>query len=81
MTTTPAAVPVAFVVWHRAPGKGARWRKVGTAGTYAGAVRLMSGTGDWHIAPLYDERLARPAGPTAAGPEVSAETPTFLNKP
>jgi hypothetical protein len=78
---TTSTEPTAYVLWHRAPQKGARWRKVGTAGTHAGAVRLMSGTGDWHIAPLYDERLARPAGPAAVGPEVSAQTSTFFNKP
>lgn len=56
--TLLAPEPSLFVVWHKAPGKHKRWKKVGAAPTHAGAVRLVSGAGDWHIAPLHDAALA-----------------------
>jgi len=54
--TAPPAEPVLYVIWHR-EGKGRRWRKAGRVSTHAEAVAMIGGKGDWHIAPLYDQRL------------------------
>jgi hypothetical protein len=50
--------PVLFQIWYRAPAKGSRWVKAGRASTYAEAVAVIGGKGDWHIAPLHNPDLA-----------------------
>ncbi len=57
-TATTPAEPVLYQLWHRPPGKRQRWRKAGRTSTRAEALTLIGGPGDWHIAPLYDSRLA-----------------------
>jgi hypothetical protein len=44
-TATDAAVRIAVLF---RPGKG-RWKKVGTAATYAEAVALVNAAGDWWL--------------------------------
>lgn len=63
--TTATAEPTLYVIWYRAPGKGQRWKKAGRTTTYAEALTLIGGAGDWHIAPLRDKRLAGDAAPAA----------------
>jgi len=68
MTTYKAVPtdPVLYVLWHRAPG-GKRWHKAGLTSTHAEALLLCRGSGDWHIAPLYNPALVpKAADPTSA---------------
>jgi hypothetical protein len=57
-TTTTESTPTVYVLWHRQLGKGQRWRKAGRYATRTEALAAMKGSGDWHVAPLHDERLA-----------------------
>lgn len=45
----PGPGPQAFVVWHRAAGKGQRWRVVGTVPDYRSALALVDRAGDWWL--------------------------------
>jgi len=50
-----------FVVWHKAPGRGSRWRKLAVTETHAQAVALVADSalgGDFWIATVINERLA-----------------------
>jgi hypothetical protein len=40
-----------YTLWHRPPGKGQRWRSVGTAATTSEALDMMKGSGDWMTLP------------------------------
>jgi hypothetical protein len=57
MKTTTTTEPTLYVIWHRA-GKGKRWKKAGRASSRAEALTMIGGSGDWHLAPLHNERLA-----------------------
>ncbi len=73
MTTAP---PLYYILWWR-PGRGTRWKKVGRAGTYAEALTMMRGKGDWWPAPVHDPALV---GITAAATDRPAsDAPGGLN--
>lgn len=72
--TDPAAEPVCFVLYRREHRKGARWRKVATAGTRAELYALMAGAADYHVAPLVDPRLV-------GAPEVRGAQPDARHGP
>lgn len=57
MNAKPIAEPVMFIIWHSRPGE-KKWHRAGRAPTHAEAVTLIGGRGDWHLAPIYDPRLA-----------------------
>lgn len=61
--------PVAYVLYRREHRKGARWHKVATASTRAELLDRMSGSADYHLAPIVNPELVPGmAGAGVAGP-------------
>jgi hypothetical protein len=73
--TPPTPEPTAWVVRHRPPPGGGRWRVVGEAATYAEALALTRGAGNWWVSPRVDEPAGGPK-PTEKPEEVPAAETT-----
>jgi hypothetical protein len=67
----PESADAVFVVLRREHRKGARWRIVGRAATWAAAVAMIQGAGDWHIS-------EREPAPSQEGAECRSSTKTEL---
>ncbi len=63
MPPADTEAPGGWVLKHRPPPGGGRWSTVAKGVSYAEAVRLVNGGGDWWILPL----VAEPAAAIGAG--------------